>query len=420
MQIESFKQAEAFISSRVIYGIKPGLNRMKNMLLAINYKNKCKIIHVTGTNGKGSTTAYIEAGLLTSEKSIGTFTSPSLIDLTGHYTLNNKGMSETEFIYYLNQLMPIIKTLDENEDHPSEFEILTMIAVLYFEDKAHIAVIETGMGGLLDTTNVLHSSVSVITSIAIDHQAFLGSTLAEITKHKAGIIKKEIPIVLGNVEIKSLQIIKQTAKKNHAPLFKLGDEFTIQKGKNEFIYYEKETKTTQKFTLKNKGIYQSENASLALQVLLILHQQSVELNLTQCKKAIEQLNISNRFEIIQTNPQIIIDGAHNVASMQAFLKTVEETDKQEKHLIMSAFKDKPLEKMLKLAKDTFNTITITTFEHERAYTKEELNKLDLAVEVETEWTKIISNIEREKHSQVHYYFVGSVHFTNIIKKAINK
>src|SRR5690625_5493341 len=94
--------------------------------------------------------------------------------------------------------------------------------------------------------------------------------------------------------------------------------------------------------------------------------------------------------------------------MQAFLKKVEETDKQEKHLIMSAFKDKPLEKMLKLAKDTFNSITITTFEHERAYTKEELNKLDLAVEVETEWTKIISKIEREKQSQVHYYFVGSV------------
>src|SRR5699024_3196432 len=160
---------------------------------------------------------------LTSEKSIGTFTSPSLTDLTGHYTLNNKGMSETEFIYYLNQLMPIIKTLDKNEDHPSEFEILTMIAVLYFEDKEHIAVIEKGMGGLLDTTNVLRSSVSVITSIAIDHQAFLGSTLAEITNHKAGIIKKEIPIVLGNVEIESLQIIEQTAKKNHAQLFKLGD-----------------------------------------------------------------------------------------------------------------------------------------------------------------------------------------------------
>src|SRR5699024_6766286 len=145
-----------------------------------------------------------------------------------------------------------------------------------------------------------------------------------------------------------------------------GDEFTIQKGKNEFIYYEKETGTTQKFTLKNKGIYQSENASLALQVLLILYQQGVELNLTQCKKAIKQLNISNRFEIIQTNQQIIIDGDHNVASMQAFLRTVEETDKQEKHLIKNIFKDKPLEKILKLAKDTFNSITITTFENERA------------------------------------------------------
>src|SRR5690625_4758620 len=110
MQIESFKQAEAFISSRVIYGIKPELNRMKNIHLAIDYKNKCKIVHVTGTNGKGSTTAYIEAGLLTSEKSIGTFTSPSLTDLTGHYTLNNKGMSETEFINIENKITQFIKT----------------------------------------------------------------------------------------------------------------------------------------------------------------------------------------------------------------------------------------------------------------------------------------------------------------------
>src|SRR5699024_11565213 len=105
------------------------------------------------------------------------------------------------------------------------------------------------------------------------------------------------------------------------------------KRKNEFIYYEKETGTTQKFTLKNKGIYQSENASLALQVLLILYQQGVELNLTQCKKAIKQLNISNRFEIIQNNQQIIIDGAHNIASMQTFIITVEETITKEIYFI---------------------------------------------------------------------------------------
>src|SRR5690625_7385137 len=98
----------------------------------------------------------IEVDLVKSEKSIVTFTSSSIIDLTGHYTLNNKGMSETEFIYYLNQLMPIIKTLDENEDHPSEFEILTMIAVLYFEDKVYIAFIETIIGSFLNNTTVIY------------------------------------------------------------------------------------------------------------------------------------------------------------------------------------------------------------------------------------------------------------------------
>src|SRR5699024_12645068 len=128
-----------------------------------------------------------------------------------------------------------------------------------------------------DTIKVIKSIVFVNPSIEINQQLFLRSTLVQITEYKAIIIKKEIPIILGNVEFESLQIIKQTAKKYHARLFKLGDEFTIQKGNNEFIYYEQETETTQKFTLKNKGIYQSENASLALQVLLILYQQGVEL-----------------------------------------------------------------------------------------------------------------------------------------------
>ena len=422
MKKNNFKQAKKFITSRGIHGIKPGLERMESMLSDIDYKNSCKIIHVTGTNGKGSTTAYIEYGLLTTKNNIGTFTSPSLTDLTGHFTLNNEEMSEAEFVFYLNKLLPIIKKLDDVDNHPSEFEILTIIAVLYFEDKADIAVIETGMGGLLDTTNVLRPIISVITSISIDHQTFLGDTLAEITRHKAGIIKEGVPVVLGEVTEESLKIVEQTAIEHNANLFRLGHEFTVEKINESYKFNDKKIGATQLFTLENKGIYQSKNASLALQVFLILNELGVELNIGDCTQAIQRVLISNRFEVIQNNPRIVIDGAHNVASMQAFLETVEqETEVLEKHLIISAFKDKPLEDMINLAKDKFKTVTVTTFDHERAYSKAELEELKLPVTVEVDWFELIHEIKSEKNNNTNttYYIVGSVFFTNTVKKAIN-
>ena len=420
MQIKNYQEAKQFIESRQSYGIKPGLERMWFMLKAIDYQSKCKIIHVTGTNGKGSTTAYLEAGLLTSNNQVGTFTSPSLSGLTGHYTHNNKEMLETEFVSYLNTLLPIIKTLDQQTNYPSEFEIITMIAILYFEDKADIAIVETGMGGLEDTTNVLCPIVSVITSISIDHQAFLGNTLKEIARHKAGIIKQDVPIVIGRVSLESLQVIKETAIKKSAKLYRLDSEFNIEKIENCYQYTQEKNQINKTFKLKNKGIYQSENASLALQVFDILNNIGFKLDLNKCIHAIEQLLIANRYEIINEKPQIIIDGAHNIASFQAFLKTVNQIKESEKHLIISAFRDKPLEEMIDLAKETFEAITVTTFAHERAYPKEVLKALDLDVTCEPNWEKIVKEILENKETNVKYYFVGSVYFTNVIKQAINK
>lgn len=422
MQIKNYQEAKQFIESRQSYGIKPGLERMWFMLKAINYQSKCKIIHVTGTNGKGSTTAYLEAGLLTSNNEVGTFTSPSLSGFTGHYTHNNKAMLETEFISYLNILLPIIKRLDQEANYPSEFEIITMIAILYFEEKADIAIVETGMGGLEDTTNVLCPIVSVITSISIDHQAFLGKTLKEIATHKAGIIKQGVPIVLGRVSLESLEVVEETAKRKSAELFQLGSEFNIEKVENNYQYRQEEAQINKMFKLKNKGIYQSENASLALQVFDILNNSEFKLDFNKCIHAIEQVLIANRFELINEQPQITIDGAHNIASFQAFLKTVNQAaeGENEKHLIISAFRDKPLEEMIDLAKETFKTITVTTFAHERAYSKETLLTLDLDVACEPNWEKVIKEILNNKKTNKKYYFVGSVYFTNIIKQAINK
>ncbi len=418
MKIDNYNEAKNFLESRNQYGIKPGLERMEQMILASSYDSKCKIIHVTGTNGKGSTTAYIEAGLLTSKNNIGTFTSPSLTGLTGHFKLNNQEMLEEEFVFYLNKLLPIIKKIDSVNNHPSEFEIITMIAILYFEERADIAIIETGMGGLLDTTNVIKPIISVITSISIDHEAFLGKTLREITKHKAGIIKEGIPVVLGKVEDESLQIVRQTAKNCHSELFQFGKEFILKKLNDTYQFIQIKEAITQSFKLKNKGVYQSLNASLALQVFLFLKDYGISLKLETCTQAIEDLIISNRFEIINECPRVIIDGAHNLASMHAFLETVKLDKRLEKQLIISAFKDKPLKEMIELAKNEFENITVTTFNHKRAYSVKELNALDISHELEPNWFKLIDQIKEEANNKLTYYVVGSVYFTSIFKQAI--
>lgn len=418
MNIKKYESAINFMKSRENYGIKPGLDRMKKMLVDMKYENKCKIIHVTGTNGKGSTTAYIEAGLLTTGKKIGTFTSPSLSGLTGYFTLNNNQMGKWEFVTYLNQLLPSIKKLDQDNNYPSEFEILTMIAILYFENHADFAVIETGMGGMYDTTNVLLPIVSVITSISIDHQAFLGDTLKEISEHKAGIIKEGIPVVLGKVQKVSLDVVRRVANKKSGKLYILGEEFNVNTKKDNYVFYQHGKANSYQFTLKNKGVYQSENASLAIQVFLILKDFDIEINLIECIDSIEKTLISNRFEEISENPRIIIDGAHNEASMKAFLKTVELDEAKNKHLIISAFKDKPLKKMLTLAKNHFQTITLTTFEHNRAYSPKELKNINLDILIESDWHKCINAIKKNNNST--YYIVGSVFFTSIVKNTVIK
>lgn len=419
MKIDNYKEAIIFLESRGAYGIKPGLARMKEMLLATNYANKCKVIHVTGTNGKGSTTAYIEAGLLSTKYKVGTFTSPSLTGLTGYFTLNNEEMLEHEFVFYLNKLLPSINKLDEINNHPSEFEIITMIAILYFEDNAGIAVIETGMGGLHDTTNILTPIVSVITSISIDHQAFLGETLKEISEHKAGIIKQGVPIILGKVTKESEAVVSEAATRKEAKLFQLGKEFVVEHNNGNYHFHQKEKSLTYEFTLENKGIYQSENASLALQVFILLKDFGLEINLLDCVASIKHVLIQNRFETINENPRIIIDGAHNEASMGAFLETVKLDRSTEKHLIISAFKDKPLEKMIHLANSFFNTITLTTFNHQRAYSTEELETLNLDVSIQPDWDEHLKTIIKQNSENSTYYIVGSVFFTSTVKKAIN-
>src|SRR5690625_3589734 len=181
----SFQDVEKHLKQRQQLGIKPGLERVQSLLARTGHpERKIKGIHFAGTNGKGSTMQMVQSALLAHHYRVGVFTSPSFTDVTGHMFINGKAITKKLFLELFQHLLPHIQALDEQEQQPTVFEILTVIAFMYFQENTDIVLIETGMGGRYDTTNCFVPLISVITTIAYDHMEFLGSSIEEIASQK--------------------------------------------------------------------------------------------------------------------------------------------------------------------------------------------------------------------------------------------
>ncbi|GAE92636.1 dihydrofolate synthase [Gracilibacillus boraciitolerans JCM 21714] len=227
---KTIQQLDAYFDNREKIGIKPGLERIQFLLRKVNHpENSMKAIHIAGTNGKGSTVTYLEQSLLAMDYKVGTFTSPSLTNRQGMIQLNQKSISDDDYLKYANQLFDAILELEKREDPPSNFELLVVISFCFFQEYADISIVETGMGGKEDATNCIRPLISIITSIGYDHMNFLGNDLAEITNHKAGIIKQKTPIIIGKLPEQALKVIEDAVLLKQAPLFQLGVDFKIKK-----------------------------------------------------------------------------------------------------------------------------------------------------------------------------------------------
>lgn len=416
----NFNKVEMFFESRKQYGIKPGLDRVNMLLKSVNNpQNDIKAVHITGTNGKGSTVAYLNDSLLAQNYNVGIFSSPSLTGLCGHIVINNQEITEEQFSYYLNMLMPYIKELDNQDNHPSEFEIITVIAFLYFRGNVNIALIETGMGARLDTTNCIVPIVSVITMIDIDHTQFLGETIEQITYEKAGIVKENVPVVVGDVSPESKKIIVNETKRLTAPLYFLNNDFLFeQNDSNKFTYIDSEHKLN--ISLNMDGHHQIHNASVALKVLTLLNRNNYNMNWDSVVKSIAKTLVPGRFEQLLANPSIILDGAHNESSMKALIETVQTKFKdKETHIIFAAFKDKQLKQLSQHIKKNFSSITLTSFDHPRAAKTNEISKFfnERDVMINDDWKTVINDVFI-KRNENNYIITGSLHFIFLVRQHI--
>ena len=359
-----------------------GLERMVELLaLRGNPHLKLKVIHIGGTNGKGSTIAFLKTMLEKMGLRVGVFSSPYLIHYRDQISINDESISEAR----LERLMADYRSLLEGE-HASalqgttEFEIITAIAYDYFaSEQVDVAIMEVGMGGLLDSTNVCQPILTGITTIGLDHVALLGNTLEAIAEQKAGIIKQGIPLVTGNIVPEAVAVIDQIAKAKEAPRLVYGEDYQVSNCESiitgEVFDYTSSLRQG-RFQTGLLGIHQIENAGMAITLLDTYCQETGRELVANdlVAQASEETSWPGRLEIISKAPLMILDGAHNPHAIKALVATLQErfADYQ-KEILFTCIKTKALEDMLDLLSALPNTeLTLTHFDDSRATDEEVL------------------------------------------------
>ncbi|CVK40239.1 TPA: folylpolyglutamate synthase/dihydrofolate synthase family protein [Streptococcus pneumoniae] len=353
-----------------------GLERMVELLaLRGNPHFKLKVLHIGGTNGKGSTIAFLKKMLEKLGLRVGVFSSPYLIHYTDQISINGESISEAR----LEALMADYQSLLEGEavanlQGTTEFEIITALAYDYFaSEQVDVAIMEVGMGGLLDSTNVCQPILTGITTIGLDHVALLGDTLEAIAEQKAGIIKQGIPLVTGRIAPEALTVIDRIAEGKDAPRLAYGTDYQVRHQESvvtgEVFDYTSAVRQG-RFQTSLLGLYQIENAGMAIALLdTFCQEDGRELASNDfLGQALEETSWPGRLEIVSRDPLMILDGAHNPHAIKALLVTLQERFADyHKEILFTCIKTKALEDMLDLLGAMPDTeLTLTHFADSRA------------------------------------------------------
>ncbi|TXJ52635.1 bifunctional folylpolyglutamate synthase/dihydrofolate synthase [Brachyspira aalborgi] len=379
------------------------INNVKEILNILGYKQTFKIIHITGTKGKGSTTLVLSNMLKSAGYKTASFVSPHIINVRERIAINNQWISEEDFINITKKIKNI---LEKNKIYNiTVFEIFTIIGLYYFYiQNVDYACIEVGIGGKLDCTNIVDSSISVITSISYDHMEILGNTIEEITEQKAGIIKENSLVVSAAQEKESTNIIKKISKEKNSKLYVFKKDFDVDIISNtnkilEFNYTENEKKY--KFETTLLGEHQSENISLAFKTFTLLINN--EKLYYKAIDSIKNFSINARLTFVQRNPDIIIDGAHNSKSLFRILKTIY---KWYDYLIIlfAPLSEKDIKGMCEILKDSDSFIIVsspnTNYKENDSYkTYQYLKERDNIIHIENfnEAIKYMQKLSKEKN-----------------------
>ena len=402
-QFDRYKEKWSVNSDDVI---KPGLTAIQEALeLVGNPQQKLQLVHIAGTNGKGSTLTFLEGILKEHGVRVGKFMSPCMLDVHDQIQVAATPITSEEMDTVFAQMQE-----GGLSGKLTDFELLTVAAFLHFvNSQVDVVLIEAGMGGLYDSTNVVTPIVSIIPSVALEHTNYLGDTLASIAHHKAGIIKQDRPIIIGEMPKEAKEVIEEQACQKNAPVWALGDTFYLELTSEGELYTNNENGLSFLITKrKMKGMHQGHNMALAItaffEVATALH---VPVHIPCIIAGVEQATLLGRFE--EVLPAVIFDGAHNPASAEKLVATIrEEFPKESLTFVVGILGDKDVKAVLRQFEQVSNRFYFVDIDNPRAMPAEELLDLSTA-KVKTILPDSISFIKEQSRKQQKTIVTGSLY-----------
>jgi len=370
----NYGQCQEYLRGIQTSGVKFGLDNVRTVLSALGLPHKkYPSILVAGTNGKGSVCAMLAKILSLHGLRVGLYTSPHLVRIEERFKIGEEPISSREFCRLLSLLREKVEKLVETgglSSTPTHFEILTCLAFLYFEAQhVDVAVLEVGMGGRLDATNVVSPLVSVITSVSMDHQEFLGKTLGRIAFEKAGIIKSGVPVVCGLSKGRAYEVIKKRAEELAAPLSGVFDAraaFQQQKTRTGYRFSYRCNGKIFRYTPALAGEHQGRNAAVAIGAALEISKRWRKLEKEKILRGVSEARWPGRLEIVSRRPLVILDGAHNEEGARAVRSYGRNFLPRPRALVFGIMKDKEIRKVAGLLFPLVETVFLTSLPYKRA------------------------------------------------------
>ena len=409
-------EVEEWLHSRIGLNFRSGLSRMQQAVdLLGNPEKSCPIIHVTGTNGKGSTIAFMRELFMGHGKKVATFTSPHIVSINDRICINGESIADADFIRLAEQVKEMEKTLLQTHDQLSFFELLTLIAFLYFrEQEVDLVLLEVGIGGLLDTTNVVTGEIAVITSIGLDHQETLGDSLKAIAEQKAGIFKASKKAVVAKLAPEARLVCQKKAESLAVDLYQTGQDFSMLKGD-----FSSSLGNFPHLKIGLEGAYQQENAALALQAFLLFMREWKDIVDGQAiRQALEKTHWAGRLECIR--PQIYLDGAHNLPALTRLVEFIKEKEQEgyRPQILFGALKRKDYQGMLGYLTENLPQVElkVTGFDYQGSLDETDVTGYDVIFS----YREFISSFEAKADAQDLLFITGSLYFISEVRSHLQE
>ncbi|MGL4481411.1 MAG: bifunctional folylpolyglutamate synthase/dihydrofolate synthase [Lactococcus garvieae] len=422
----TIETALEWIHSRLKFNIRPGLTRIEALLKLLgNPEKELSMLHIAGTNGKGSTVAFTRGILEQLGLTVATFTSPFIETFGERMAINGHPIPDEKLIKYVEQLKPLVEEMDKDERLAgiTEFEIITALAFRYFADEhVDVALIEVGLGGLLDSTNVIQPVATAITTIGMDHMDILGDTLEKIAAQKAGIIKPDTPLVTGKIADEALAVIAEIAQTNQAKHYQYSIDYQVEILENERFNYKDDEIHLLNLEKSLLGLHQIDNAALAVKLTMVYaHKVGLSLSEEAIREGLRRTFWPARMEEVSQAPLTLLDGAHNVHAMQRLLENFKnEFSGRKITILFSALVTKDITEMIRMLQTVDNSkLILTTFDYPKALKLEDFAYLEKEnVTLAEDWKSTYAALKENIHEDDVLLMTGSLYFMSQIRAYI--